>query len=55
VTSEEYKKSVLKKFDLETDKLLKHLEVKLDNEENKLTIKMKKDYEILLKRNALHE
>jgi hypothetical protein len=45
----------LKAFDLQSEKLMIHLNVKIDNDENKLKIKMAKEFDILLKKIALHE
>jgi predicted transcriptional regulator len=45
----------LKAFDLQSEKLMIHLNVKIDNDENKLKIRMAKEFDILLKKIALHE
>lgn len=52
---DEYVRSKLHTFDLETERLLKHLNVKIDNDENKLKIRMAKEFDVLIKKIALHE
>ena len=47
--------SNLHRFDLSTERRKKHLLVKIDNEENKLKIKMAKEFDVLIKKIALHE
>lgn len=44
-----------KKFDQETQKMYQHLKVKLMNQENKLKIRMNKEFDVLRKKIALHE
>lgn len=51
----EFREAELKKFDHQTMKLRSHMQVKLNNEENKLVIKLSKDFDILVKKIALHE
>lgn len=34
---------------------MKHLNVKIDNDENKLKIRMAKEFDVLVKKIALHE
>ena len=51
----EYVDSKLKSYDQETDKQKAHLQVKIDNDENKLRIKMAREFDVLIKKNALHE
>lgn len=40
---------------METNKQEKHLRVKLDNDENKLTIRMANEFGVLVKKIALHK
>lgn len=44
----------LKNFEKGTQKLENHLNLKLDNEQNKLKIKMTKNFDILQKQISLH-
>lgn len=45
----------LKNFEKDTQKLYNHMNVKMSNEQNKLKIKLAKDFDILQKQIALHE
>lgn len=45
----------LKNFDKDTQKEYNHLNLELDNQQNKLKIKLSKDFDILQKQIALHE
>ena len=51
----EFKIAQLKKYDQETKKLEAHLQVKLNNDQNKLVIKLSKEFDVLKKKIALHE
>lgn len=45
----------LKNFEKDTEKLYNHMNVKMANEQNKLKIKLAKDFDVLQKQIALHE